>query len=484
MNSGVGGKYTAANVASFAAAFQQIAGQRWGGSEQFKAGDQAANSTEATTGSALNQGNEQSAGLAVKSQAKLSGQVGVGGTAQQNTTVSRDITPGSQGKPAGTNVKNTGAFNAAEQFLGLKNTTGRVGLDASTGGEINNAETRKDGSGTSQSTSDKAQAEKNFAQVRSAAMEVMASTQNSGVKAAGYQFLGELASSTDAKFGTNTRATLTDKASDGNSRTDGRHADASASLGNAVAQRAIGIYGTPEAAFAAFNNDPVAFGRAVGDPVASRAAMETLPSTAHPVSGIGGSVLSSPRGVKETSVAGNAAVMADNEGNQFAARSAAAGYQNQADHKGQVPKEMPSLEQANTAYTGVSGEVISGKAASLAQQRTQRGVTMAAQAINADEQGMSRLMKSALGGGAFEFFGLNNGGKETQAQLNRLAENSPEVRASLDQLAAQGGAPTADNMNKLNAALSTYQNKLSEQYGQYWRAAIQNAGEDLFGGKP
>jgi len=251
-----------------------------------------------------------------------------------------------------------------------------------------------------------------------------------------------------------------------------------------VAQRAIGIYGSPEKAFAAFNNDPVSFGRAVGEPVSSQAVSDTLPSPGNTVTGIGGAILSPPKGVQETASAGTAAVIADNESNQNSARSAAAGYQAQADQKGEVPKAMPSQEQPTSAIASVSGEAMSGKAASLAQQRTQRGVTMAAQAINADEQGMSRLMKSALGGGAFEFFGLNNGGKETQAQLNRLAQSSPEVRASLDQLAAQGGAPTAENMNNLNAALSTYQGKLTEQYGNDWRSAVQNAGERMFGSKP
>lgn len=513
LGTGTSGRFSESESASFDAKFGQALTKRFGGGQTFTGTTGAANATSAGSDVSMDQGVRATEGLAITSNLSAGAGVERGSTIQKGTNASTPLSPSAaptgpaalpttpgqmpsvpqggipqSGVPQGGIPQSGVPQGGAPQGSGTKIARNLLGLDSLKSGfsakadhglNVRTAEEMSNGGNAKQTASERQTAESRFATIRQAALEVMANTQNSGERAAGQKILGELAQATDARYQTSTRATLSDKASEENSRSDSLGVKSATNLGNEVARQALQSHGNPDNVFAAFNADPSSIARGA-DAVAGKSAAQTLPENGSPVTGIGGGVVSAPKSVGDVYSDGVEAVQKDKATNTNAASEAGHAAVGKAHSAQQVALAMPDQKTGQDAFTSVSGETQSGQAALVQSQRVGSGIVIASNAIFGEEAGMGRLLKSTYGGGLFNFFGLENGGQETQAQLSRLAQSDAGVRTALGNIAATG-RPTEDNVKALGGALSDLKGKLSEQYKGDWQQAFQQTGIKLFG---
>lgn len=466
LNSGVAASFTQSDASAASAALSQALNTQIGGSQRFAAGD--------FTSSAIGAGTTEATKLATSNIAAM----GLGGEIGGTANVANRFANPLKGSGKGSQVADGAIPQSTVSTLEKAPDSAAYGANGKYGFQAKTTEVVGNSAETGSSTDQRQQISKNFDQVRDGAFAILGTNATTGQKAALNTMLGQVAEKLDSIYQTNTKSSLTDKASEDNSRRTSvgvgvsTNKESASQLAMHEAAREMGVPQSGIARAMVTNQD--GFQDRVAQITGSILSGQYVPQGTA-VSGIDGQNIQPPKSVGQERSDGLQAVNAERVQNDAQARSAGEGYRDNArrdaEQKG-VPAANAGVDITPAAqmYADSAEKSATGQAQIQDAAPVNGGVTRAARFAFNDNSGMLRLASTSLLGGMGE---IARSPAQLEQGFRQLADSDPQARAILSDIGTTGRPVTQDDIKNLTARADAVreQNRPKQDPATSWTLA-------------
>lgn len=460
LTAGKGATFTQGDASVASSAVSQALNKTFGGGTRFGNGDFAS--------TAMGNTSTEANKLVASNSENISLGGGIGVNAAAGSKFSNPVKGSSGGKPvdkaadliaAGVDPHKVKALENAPDSASYQ-ASGRYGAEAkTTEGKVH--------SGESATSADKReQIAKNFDKVREAAESTLGSNATSGQKAALNTLLGQLSDKLDSSYQTNTKSSLSSKASEGDSRQSTNGVSVSSNketVAQIAMQEAAREMGMREADMArAMVTNQGGFQDRVAAITGAMLAGTYTPANA-PGSGMDGQAINPPRSVEGERNSGLQETNAARSVNDAKATVAGNGFRQEAVQDAK-DKGVPAagaevnMKEAQEKLDGTKKDTEAGQARLNDTAPVNGGATRAARYAFNDNSGALRLASTALFGGAGD---VAKSPEQLEKGFKQLAANDPEARAILRDIGTTRRSVTEKDISDLSARADAVQAKQS-----------------------